>query len=891
MGKTSKKLIALLLCTCTLMAACSKGNDEEEPTTKKKVVVEPIVVEPVTYDLTIDDDITSLDETYDISEILYGLFLEDINYAVDGGMYAEMVKNRSFEYDTLAVLGNKHGWMTTADSVTLDVVNGASDNTALNANNGNYAIISNSGSVNEGISNAGFLDGMSVEEGKTYKISCYIKGLDGYTGSVEFSFGKNMTENNYGTATITNVTNGWWKYETTITATGTCNASTRLYIKIGTGKVALDMVSVFPAETYKDRENGIRKDIGEYLETLNGKFLRFPGGCLIEGKTLETAYDWKDSIGNGLKFTVNGKETVGDVAARVQGIDIWADMNKAVANPYYMTYGMGFYEYFLLCEDLECLPVPVVNAGMSCPIQSGTNYKELNINNDEFKQYVQDALDLVEFCKGDASTYWGSVRIAMGHSEPFELKYIGIGNEQWQDSYFAHYAKFVEAFKEAAQTNPALYGDIELIVANGPNSGDTFGWKKVEANGGLEYAALVDEHYYQTPSWFLENTTRYDSYKRGTTKVFLGEYAAKSNNLTAAIAEAAYLTGVERNADVIEMACYAPLFGNTTQTQWTPDMIWFSNNKVYGSINYYVQKMFANNVGTKLLKSDLKSSGGSSILSGMVGVGTWETAATFDDIKVVSNKTGDVLYEQDFSESSALKDGTVMAGDFTVSDGKLVQSNKGATSNTNTGDVIYFGDKNWTNYTMTFTATATGGNEGFIIPIAVTDKDNCIFWNYGGWGNTTSCLQQVTNGSKSEQIAGTVSEIGVKYNQEYELKVEVDGNNIKCYSYGACIIDYTFENTQNVYQTVSTDEETGDVIVKLVNAGSVEADVNINFANADAYNATADVTQLAGDIGSDTNSINNPENVVDKASTTQISKKFEYKLPKLSVTIIRIHKK
>ena len=269
-----------------------------------------------------------------------------------------------------------------------------------------------------------------------------------------------------------------------------------------------------------------------------------------------------------------------------------------------MTYGMGFYEYFLLCEDLDCLPVPVVNAGMVCPIQSGDGYTYLSEDSDEFNACIQDALDLVEFCRGDETTTWGAVRIAMGHEDPFPLQYIGIGNEQWQEEYYSHYERFKEAFENAAQEIPELYSDIELIVANGPASSDRFAWDQIAAKGS-DYAGLVDEHYYETPEWFLANTERYDSYDRDSVPVFLGEYAAKANNMEAALAEAAYMTGLERNGDIVSLACYAPLFGNDKSNQWTPDMIFFSNDSVYGTVNYYVQKLFMNHQGAYKLDSTL----------------------------------------------------------------------------------------------------------------------------------------------------------------------------------------------------------------------------------------------------------------------------------------------
>lgn len=551
--------------------------------------------------LTINTDASALDASSKISPYLYGIFLEDINFAVDGGMYAQMIKNGSFEYGMLAKNQGQHNYsLSNKETVTLEVVDGSADGTCLNENNPHYALITNTSDNSEGIGNKGYLEGLALQEGASYKFSAFLKGLDGYTGPVEICV-SDKSDTVIAQATIPDITEEWTKYECTFTSSATMNKTLRIWLKIGSGKVAADMLSLFPEDTYKGRENGIRKDIGEYLEALHPKFLRFPGGCAIEGTSDFNQYSWKDSIGNGLSFTINGEETTGDVAARPIGVDIW---HSSQSDPYYMTYGLGFYEYFLLCEDLNCLPVPVLNAGMVCPIHSGEGYTYFEEDSEEFKAYVQDALDLVEFCRGGADTKWGAVRIAMGHEEPFELHYIGIGNEQWQDEYYSHFDRFKEAFAQAAEENPDMYGDLELIVANGPASTDRFAWDVIAKNGS-DYAGLVDEHYYETPDWFLENVDRYDSYDRESVPVFLGEYAAKSNTMEAALAEAAYMTGLEENGDIVKLSCYAPLFGNFKSNQWEPDMIFFSNDSLYGTVNYYVQKMFSNNQGTKVLESTL----------------------------------------------------------------------------------------------------------------------------------------------------------------------------------------------------------------------------------------------------------------------------------------------
>lgn len=550
----------------------------------------------VTY--KVDINLEHLDENQKISDTLFGLFLEDINYAVDGGMYAEMVKNRSFEYGIEARDEQLHGWEPTSEAVTFEVYDGSADGTALNENNPQYAVVHNTGTSAvkpyEGISNEGYLEGMAITQGASYDVSFYCKSEDSSVDTVYVTL-YNEDGTVYDEQTVEGISEQWRKYGTTLTA----NRKVRLAVSFPAGTACFDMISMMPQDTYKGLP--IRKDFGEYLEALNPAFLRFPGGCVIEGRDEESIYSWKDSIGGGLSFNINGESTVGDIATRPQGKSIW---QGSKANPYYTTYGLGFYEYFEFCEALDCMPVPVLNAGMTCEIQSPF-YKVYSIADEEFKQYVQDALDLVEFCKGDGNTTWGAVRIAMGHEEPFELKYIGIGNEQWQSEYHQHYKQFVKAFEEAAVSDPELYGDVELIVANGTVSASEDGWNYLILNPD-SVTTLVDEHYYETPEWFLSNTNRYDSYDRNAqAKVFLGEYAAKANTLEAALAEAAYMTGLEKNGDVVEMACYAPLFSHAKLNQWVPDMIFYSNDGIFGSANYYVQQMYGNHAGDYSLNTEL----------------------------------------------------------------------------------------------------------------------------------------------------------------------------------------------------------------------------------------------------------------------------------------------
>jgi alpha-L-arabinofuranosidase len=883
------KLLFAGAASCLFMSGC--GQKDAIPTAKEEP--SPQSEQGFSVQYTVDTAPSGPGTDAQISQNLYGIFLEDINFALDGGMYAELVKNRSFEYGSLASGGNLHGWVNgdPQGGLSVQVVDGSTNGTALNGANPHYAVIENQSPEYLGIFNKGFEEGLSVQEGETYICNLFLRASAGYGSEVHVSV-KDADSKVLGEAVIPSITGSWAKYSVSlpITQEVTPGEELRFYLEIGEGCVWADMVSLMPEDTYKGLP--IRKDIGLYLEALTPSFLRFPGGCVIEGKDLESMYSWKDSIGSGAQFMVNGQMTVGDPAVRPMGRSIWTGNANY---PYYTTYGIGFYEFFCLCEALDCMPVPVLNAGMTCQVQS-PEYIVFEPDSPEFAQCVQDALDLVEFCKGDASTKWGQVRTAMGHPEPFDLTYIGIGNEQWQTEYFEHYSLFVQAFEDAAAQNPSLYEGIQLIVANSTSSGDRVGWNYLE-NHPDDLTGLVDEHYYESPDWFLTHTKRYDGYDRDTqAKVFLGEYAAKSNTLEAALAEAAYMTGLERNSDIVEMACYAPLFANQVSNQWTPDMIWLSQSSLFGSVNYYVQKMFSNHLGKILLPSHLQVSltESESSLTGKIGLGTWQTNAAFDNLKVVSNEDGSVLYSCDFSDPEDLrsKDWDIHEGDWSIQDGRLIQENTKDPADTNTGDVLYLGDPSWSNYTVTVDVEKLQGKEGFLLPIAVTNSANNIFWNIGGWGNTVSCLQSVTSHVKSGQLSGTVKNLTLQEGQVYHLKVQVEGRQIKCYLNDTLYVDYTLETPDPIYETASLDEQ-GNVILKLVNVTSSLAQIQITLNDLDIsqYQPQGTVTVLVGTDLQEANSYEEPEKLVPQETTLDVAQTMTYQLPPYSVNIIQIPKK
>lgn len=903
-----KKIIALIM-SALLSLGITLGGGEKDFDRPEANSISEYSLEYSDYALSVDAE----NGLHDISDMLFGIFFEDINFAADGGLYAEKVVNRSFEYGELAADDELHGWSGVGEA---EYYIGTED--ALNSNNPHYAVIVNNGAEPAGMANKGFLEGMAIEK-EEYNLSLYARGNTDIT--VRLVADGVIA----GEAVITGITDEWAKHEVSLSSSLSAHENVYLQVLIGEGTVNADMISLFPAETYKG--HGMRKDLGEKLEALNPSFLRFPGGCIIEGWDKESMYDWKASLGvdktTDLPLEFDGK--YGDVAARSYGTNLWTDLSHTEDTlPCYMSYGLGFFEYFQLAEDLGAIGVPVINCGIYCQMR-GQGAVEMYESDGktytaEFAQYLDDMHDLIEFCRGDVNSVWGKVRASLGHPEPFELKYICIGNEQEGQIYFDRYVAFLEYFNEKKAEYPDLYEGVELIYSSGADDATSganylasyeFAEDYVTENGITDindFAAATDHHYYNTPEWFLENADHYDAenYSRdiagmtdthygGAIKVFIGEYAAQSNRLEAALAEAAFMTGIERNGDIVEMAAYAPLFGNLTATHWAPDLIWFNNHLSTGSINYYVQKLFGNNTGDTLLSSELQGAADEAeALKGKVGLGTWWTAAEFDNVKVTDNRTGLPLATDYFTlptnfwwDWQQLTD-----GDWSISGGKLTQTNTWHPYN-ELGASATFGKEDWSDYTYTFEATKTDGGEGFYIPFLIEDEQNMFFWNIGGWSNTKSSLQRMENGIKTGEIFETTTDFTVETGRTYEIKIVVDGVNIKGYIDGELQFDYDADNgtKAEAYQVVSEDKETGDIIIKLVNVTEKDRVFAIDIANLGTVSSVATVNQVAGDSLDNDNILGAEEDCVMEEFTVEgISEKFNYTAPMYSVTAIRIHR-
>lgn len=510
-----------------------------------------------------------------IPATLFGLFFEDINFGADGGLYPERVKNRSFEFaDPLMGWKQVRGEGPRGEVMVLD------RSSTADVANAHYARIRTPpGAKGAGLRNEGFR-GMGVREGEAYTFSLRARLVEGGPVTLRAELGDEGGKS-LGRAQVGGLTRGWKKHSATLRASGTSLKAHLNLIVEGEGTVDVDVVSLYPKDTWMGRENGLRPDLVKLLKEMRPGFLRFPGGCIVEGSHLERRYQWKT--------------TIGDPDDRRLLVNRWNyEFRHKPAPDYYQSFGLGFYEYFLLSEDIGAEPLPILNCGMACQYNTG----ELAPLED-LGHYIQDALDLIAFANAPVSNPWGRRRAAMGHPRPFNLKMLGVGNEQWGPQYVERYKLFAAALKKK-------HPEIKLVTSAGPSAeGERFDylWKEMRA---LK-ADIVDEHYYMAPAWFLANAGRYDDYPRDGPKVFAGEYAAQSsgiakpdnrNNWETALAEAAFMTGLERNSDVVVMSSYAPLLAHADAWQWTPDMIWFDNLRSYGTPNYYVQKLFGTNRGT-----------------------------------------------------------------------------------------------------------------------------------------------------------------------------------------------------------------------------------------------------------------------------------------------------
>jgi alpha-L-arabinofuranosidase len=754
-----------------------------------------------------------------ISPTLYGIFFEDINCSADGGLYAEMVRNRNFEDS------DTPDYWQALSSTSGDVVLSVDSSKPVSAKNPRSlrVQVSNVGNGKAGVVNNGFW-GMNLAQGQVYELSLFARGADGFAGPLSVSLESTNGEI-YAQAKTSSLGSEWKDYHFNLVPHQS-DPQARLVIRTSRpGTFCLDMVSLFPKKTWKNRPNGLRGDLAEMLAGLKPAFVRFPGGCWVEGDTMSLAYRWK--------------ETIAEPAERRTQYNIWQ---------YHATHGLGYHEYLQMCEDLGAEPLFVINCGMS--------HKE-TVPLDKMSEFVQDALDAIEYANGPTSSQWGALRAKHHHPAPFHLRYMEIGNENGGRPYQERYALFYDAIK-------AKHPEMHLIANE---------WGGRPDNRPIE---IVDEHYYSTPEFFIHNAQKYDSYDRAGRKVYVGEYAVTQGcgqgNLRAAVGEAAFMTGMERNSDVVLMSSYAPLFANVNYKKWNPDLIDFDSSRVYGLPSYYVQKMFSENRGDVILPIEVESPEvAAAPKSGAIGVGTWRTEAEFKDIKVTRN--GETLFTGNFDAGT--EGWTRHGGNWSTQDGALHQ--KSLAENVR----AFAGDKSWSNYTYTLKARKISGDEGFLIPFLVQDQEAKCWWNIGGWGNSRHAIEM--DGIFANEVPGKI-----EADRWYDIRIELNDTHIKCYLDDKLIHDVTYPKSKTLYAVASHAKKSHEAILKVVNVSRASQETEIKLTGTKiGHTATAIV--LSSEKPEDENSLDQPTRVAPTKRAFPCSgSSFRYNFPANSVTVLRL---
>ncbi len=806
-----------------------------------------------------------------VSKDLFGIFYEDINYAADGGLYGEMIQNRSFEYQ------NARKQPTSAwDNVNIKGAKSASKIKAskkgkpLNENNPTYGTLKVK-ALGDGIANRGY-DGIPFEAGKKYPGYVYLRSTDGTVTEITLQAQSRQSKKVLWESKITGLTKDFKKYEFTVSPNATAEDGIfSLYATAispdskGEASFDIDFCSVFRADIYRNEPNGFRKDLAQMLEDMHPAFIRFPGGCIVHGADLDNRYEWKN--------------TIGPVEQRKEKMNFWG---------YEQSNGIGFFEYLRFCEDIGAEPIPVLSVGMAHNGQISSTA--------DYENYAQDYLDFLEYATGPADSEWGSKRAEAGHPEPFKVNYIGVGNEDCGQDYLARFQYISTKIK-------AKYPNVKTIISSGFTYNDVNfhnAWNQVKAweknKKTKNLTDLVDEHYYNDYMWFLTNGQRYDDTKfyprgEGQPKVFIGEYAAwvdgRRNSLLSALCEAAYMTSIERNGDIVEIASIAPLFARMGNTQWVPDAIWFNNTESYGSPNYYVQKMFMNAKSDQTVKTLVvqpENAVEKKFIGGTVGIGTWATTANFSNLKLTNTDTKETIFATDKTLEN-LDDFREETGAWGIKKGVINQTSQDINVRAMLNNEIEM--EGVQNYDFELTATKVGGAEGFLIMFGVKGK-NLYWWNLGGWGNTQSCVEKGT--SEARTIVGDSKPINLIQGKPYKIKIEVRGETFRCYLDGQLYHEFTDAQSYDPI-FVHVGETSDKVIVKIVNMVSSEQNIQINLNGAPSLTGSAIVTYLTGDMN-DENSFFDKTLVSPKTRTLSgISSNFVYSAPKNSLSILEIQKK
>lgn len=760
---------------------------------------------------------------------LYGIFFEDLNHAADGGLYAELIQNRAFEFDPVDNPAYTHltGWeiLGTEEEMKATVLTGGS----VSSKNPHYlALDVRMEGRGAGIRNRGYHDGIVFEAGNSYRFSCWAKREQDREAPLSVSLqdenGKVLDKKEI------ILSKDWKKYEAVFTPETGTKAGSLTLIPEGRGRVYLDFVSLFPVDTYRNRPNGMRRRLAELLEAMHPKFMRFPGGCLVHDGALDP--DARDA-------QYRWKNTVGPIEERPARRSNWG---------YHQTLGLGFYEYFQLCEDIGAKPLPVISPGYD-------PHHGRAAEPDEMQYFVDEALDLIEFANGEPSTKWGGLRAELGHPEPFGMEYLGIGNEEVGEGFF-------ERYKIVADAVRARYPEIKLIGTASPfAAGGEYerGWRHAREDG----ADFVDEHYYMTPEWFLANHHRYDAFPAEGPKVFLGEYASWGNTWYNALCEASYMLGLERNAKAVGLSCYAPLFANADYVNWKPDMIWFDKEKSFGTANYHVQKLFMENLGEYRLDTRLEEvpeavclTEEPETLGGSLRLSSDEAAVRYSHIRLVDEESG---------RETVFEDTEICAGK------EIVLPGTGASS-----------------YRLKCCAKELEGYKGFRIYFGEKTEQDRLCWSIGGWQNQDTSVFETISGRNSEL---SQYQMNVERGREYELELCVDNRRVRTFIDGKLFHDIEVKPVlaEPLYTGASLCEN-GDVIIKAVNVLEQPQKVLLDIRGMKKRETLrAKVEEMSGWEKDAENSFSEPDRIVPEEKMCLLNgSETEWTFAAQSVTFIRI---
>ncbi|KAA6300057.1 MAG: Extracellular exo-alpha-L-arabinofuranosidase [Candidatus Ordinivivax streblomastigis] len=800
----------------------------------------------------------------EVAPSMYGVFFEEINHAGDGGLYAELVENRSFE--DLEMPKGYHAnkgdrlisnqvcnhitgelsefpakWTTepvpawslkTKDALAAQMKLTKERPLFASAPN-NLEIVIKDASEPVSLINDGYW-GMGIDQGEKYHLRAILRTSTDYKGKITAKLISEKGDVLASTLIETPIANQWNDFRAVLVPSAK-DSKAQLALEFdATGKVWIDYVSLFPENTFNNRPNGLRKDVAGMIADLNPAFVRWPGGCVVEGISLENRFEWK--------------KTLGDPAARSGQYSLWG---------YRCSYGFGYYELLQFCEDMNADAMFVCNIGLACQYRTGEASPA-----DQIEYYLNDCLDAIEYALGDVTTEWGAKRAAAGHPDTFPLQYVEIGNENWGDEYDKRFDRFYSAIKKK-------YPQLTLISNHG-----------MGGTGKIAQTDMIDPHWYVSPDFFFKNTNLFDNHPRGKYTVYVGEYACNNRvgggNMTAALSEAAFIGGMERNGDLVKMASYAPLLENRNNRAWPVNLIWFDAEQVVGRSSYYVQKMAAENRPDYNLRSNISMAEPqlATIAPGYLGFGSYSTKVEYKNIKVTRK------------EKIINLDGTQFTGErgkWEIIDGMLAQ-----TSMQNGTRRLLKGFQG-NDYTFEFKARKSEGNEGFFIYFGMSeDGSKGYIFNIGGWNNSGTAVELITGGETAGTLGKTVP-YSVETNKWYNLKIVGTAAKTELYIDEKLVLEYEAKSVPLRFFASGYDETTGELILKVVNAAETPYSTRVKLEGATSVEKIGKVISLAAKSGAEENSFENPKNIYPQESKCkQLGKEFEYRFLPFSYTILRV---